>query len=199
MESNYYGQKQFGEFDDDFLLRRLRKLGDAAYKFLNECDGHRGILLNGDVESHIKEMWRLWHLLDGTWNEHLRYTEGYLKKICDEMRNKPIRTKGKMFPLKSFNDICDQITRIRALAWPDVYDFDGMEKNPHYKRAGEIEKRYAKNFSEAKECKDAFQKAYDWEMRDITKVGFNGREAEAKTAGYAAAYRVRLPREVYAA
>lgn len=199
MESSYYGTRRFGEFENDFIVRRLRNLGDAAYKFLNECDGHHGILLNGDVEIHIKEMWSFWHKLDGTWNESYRYTKDYLIKMCEDMRNKPIRTKGKIFQRKSFNDICNQITRLRALAWPDVYDFNGMEKNPHYKRACEIERRYAKNFSEAKEVKDAYQKAYDWEMRDITRIGFSDHEAQAKTAGFGAAYRVRLPREIYAA
>lgn len=196
MDSNYYGQRQYGESENDFLLRRLRNFGYAAYKFLNECDGHRGILLNGDVELHISVMWSLWNLLGGTWNESYRFTRDYLKKMCEDMRNKPIRTKGKIFPFKSGNSLCDQMTRIRALAFPFIY---GKEMNPHYKRALEIEKRYGKNISETKEWKDAFQKAYDWAMRDITHIGFSDTEAKARTAGFAAAYCVKLPREVYAA
>lgn len=191
-----FGRKSIIESERDFIVRRLRNFGDAAYKFLHECDGHRGILLYGDVESHIKEMWHLWHLLDGTWDEHRRYTEDYLKKMCEDMRKKPIRTKGKIFPFKSGNSLCDQMTRIRSLAWPNIY---GEEMNPHYKRALKIEERYGKNMSNTKEFKDAFQKGYDWVMSDMTLDGLSFREAQARTAGYGDAYRVRFPREVYAA
>ena len=94
MEENYYGKKSYSESNNDFILRRLRNFGLAAYNFLHECDGHQGVLLYGDVEAHIKEMWHLWHLLDGTWNESRRFSEDYLTKMCEDMRNKPIRTKG---------------------------------------------------------------------------------------------------------
>lgn len=176
-------------------LIELRKLGENAYLFLHECNGHPGILFGKNVEAHITEMRRLWHTLDGTWDEVHRYSEDFLKKTFSEMRNKPIRTKGKIYPMKSGNSICDQMNRIVGLAGGYCYG----NTNTHLKKALEISDRYGKNISSTKEYKDAFQKGYDSVMTDITKAGYSSQESEALTAGYGEAYAVKFPREVYAA
>lgn len=173
----------------------LRKLGDNAYKFLNECNGHTGVLFEKNVESHINEMWRLWHSLDGTWDESYRYTKDYLTKMCEDMRKKKIRTKGKCFPLKSGNSICNQMNRIVVLAGGYSYG----NPNVHLKRAISIVEHYGKNIAATKEWKDAYKAGYDLVTSDITKVGFSSVESEAVTSGYAKAYAVKFPREVYAA
>ncbi len=175
------------------ILKQLRNLGTSAYKFLHECEGHPGILFCGSVEEHINEMWRLWHLLDGTWDEPYRFTESHLTKTCEEMRNKPIRTKGKIFPLKSANTLCDQLARIRALAWSNTF---GGEKNPHFKKAMEISQRYGDNMAKTKEWKDAFQEGYK-RVQSTNYLGCDV-EAEAITAGYGNAYAIKFPKSVYA-
>jgi len=176
----------------DFILRRLQSFGDAAYDFINEANGHPAVLLYGDVEAHIQEMWRLWNLLSGTWDEHKRYSKEYMNHLCSGMRNKPIRIKGKIHPLKSLWQIANQENRMMYRLRPNT---------PRYEKVREIFCRYYHNIENTEKYKSAFKEAYDFCFCDITKthVREDIRHSESLTAGYGRADKVKFPREVYAA
>lgn len=177
--------------NSDLVLKRLRDFGQSAYDFIHEADGHPAVLLYADVEAHIKEMWRLWNLLTGTWNEFRRYSREYMNELCSGMRNKPIRTKGKIHPLKSIWQIANQENRMMYGLHPGT---------PRYEKLQSIFRRYYQNIQNTEEYKEAFQLAYDFAFNDITRthIAEDIRDAEAKTSGYGRADRIKFPREVYA-
>lgn len=178
--------------NSDLVLKRLRDFGQSAYDFIHEADGHPAVLLYADVEAHIKEMWRLWNLLTGTWNEFRRYSREYMNELCSGMRNKPLRTKGKIHPLKSIWLIADQENRLLN---------NVRRGTPRYEKIRQILDRYYHNIESTEEYKSAFKEAYDFCYCDITKTHIREeiRHAEATTAGYGRADRIKFSREVYAA
>lgn len=187
-----FEKRKIGEVDNDYVLRLLRQLGDNAYKFLHECDGHPALLLLGDKETHIKEMWRLWNSLDGTWNEERRYSRDCMDQLCEDIRKKPIRTRGKIHPLKSIWDLAEQSNRM-------YYRLRlGSERR---QRVDAIFSRYFANIQATKKWRDAFEEGYDWVAGDPMNWGMPQESYDpfARTAGYAQADHILFPRSVYAA
>ena len=184
-------KRKIGENDNDYVLRLLLQLIDKANKFLNECDGHPELLLNRDKEKHIKEMWREWRMLNGTWNADRRPDEESMEKLCDDIRKKPVRTKGKVYLLKCIKALAEQQNRIYARTRP------GSERR---KRIDAIFNRYYANIEATYEWKKAFADGYSYVSGDPMNWGMPEESYDhiAKTAGYADADRVLFPRSVYA-
>lgn len=108
-----------------------------------------------------------------------------------------------MEKMKSIWQIADQVDRICWHArWRNgnENDFGKYTKDPYYRMAMEISKRYYKNIQETQEWKDAFQKAYDFKYQDpyLESARFEIVDAQAKTAGYGSADHVKVPMSVYA-
>ena len=185
-------KRNVGESDNDYVLRLLRQLLDHAHDFLNECNGHPAVLLLEDKEAHIKEMWREWRALNGTWNAEKRPTEEFMDKLCDDIRKKPIRTHGKIYPLKCVWDLAYQQNRLYAMTRP------GSERR---KRIDAIFNRYYANIEATQEWKDAFEDGYSYVTGDPMNWNLPQEcyDPIAKTAGYGTADHVKFPRSVYAA